>query len=417
MKKNRILAIFAAAALAAVSVFTPIADNIGLSVPASAVTSDGLWLSAPTDNPDPADKGNAANTKYINSLQPGDEVQLNITIPDLASDLNSVQLKIKYNYAVDENTLEESNVDLVECTRWYQTGWERAKNEYIVNGQKRTLYTNDELSMIERWPAAGDYIGNGVGHTGEANFKKTEFTDAAYLTLTSPTGDNAITAFNGQSVTLFARFKIKSVNSVSDLNFKIVEHLFDDGTDTDIWDPAANQITAKGTIAAAITGKIVPYNFDNNPAIEISIDAPGVVNWCTIPNAPGVDPVITTDGTFEFKGLKPECKYTLKINDVWCKNDSFEVAATKFTTMTYDIGNWAIWLYGDVDNDGIIGASDATQILRCVVGKNSVLYGKVAGDDVFDIADVNEDGIVNVRDATQILKKAAGLASVFDGKP
>ena len=107
----------------------------------------------------------------------------------------------------------------------------------------------------------------------------------------------------------------------------------------------------------------------------------------------------------------------MKINDVWCKNDSFEVAATKFTTMTYDIGNWAIWLYGDVDNDGIIGASDATQILRCVVGKNSVLYGKAAGDDVFDIADVNEDGIVNVRDATQILKKAAGLASVFDGKP
>ena len=413
MKKNKLMAIFAAAAMAAVSFLTPIADDIGFSVPASAVTSDGLWLSAPTDTPDPADKGSADNTKYINSLMPGDIVQLNLTVPDLETNLNGIQLKIKYDDS------------LVECVRWYQTGWERSKNEYIspTTGKKAYLYTDDELANIEGlppyttpWPAAGDYIGNGYG-TGEANFKRTEFTDGAYLTLVSPTGENAINAFNGNVVTLFARFKVKSAATISHPEFEIIEHVFDDTTDTDVWDPADDQIKTTATIAGVIKGKITPYDFDNNPPVTIEIETPATVNWYTVPGVPFAGPVTTTDGNFEFKGLTPGLTYRLKITNVWCKNDKYEVSGDKFKNMTYDIGNWAIWLYGDVDNDGNIGASDATQILRYVVGKNSLLYGTGIGDDIYEIADVNEDDIVNVRDATQILKKAAGLASVFDGKP
>ena len=406
MKKNRLLAIFAAATMAAVSVFTPIADNIGFSVPASAITSDGLWLSAPTDTPDPTDKGSADNKQYINSLMPGDIVQLNLTVPNLLTDLNGIQLKIKYDDS------------LVECVQWYQTGWERAKNEYIspTTGKKAYFYTEDELTMIESWPAAGDHIANGFG-TGEANFKRTELTDAAYLSLVSPTGIAPIEAFNGQAVTLFARFKVKSTTTISFPEFEIVEHVFDDTNDTDVWDPANDQIKATGTIAGVIKGKITPYDFDINPPVTIEIETPSTINWYTVPGVPTAGPVTTADGSFEFKGLTPGLTYRLKIDNVWCKNSTYEVTGDKFKNMTYDIGNWAIWLYGDIDQDGIIGASDATQILRYVVGKNSILYGTGIGDDIFDIADVNEDDVVNVRDATQILKKAAGLVSVFDSKP
>ena len=85
-----------------------------------------------------------------------------------------------------------------------------------------------------------------------------------------------------------------------------------------------------------------------------------------------------------------------------------------------DLGGIALWLYGDVNNDGAANARDALQISRYAAGKSSVLD---SGSDedlaVYRLraADVNRDGEVNSKDALQISRCAAGKSSQLDLLP
>ena len=85
-----------------------------------------------------------------------------------------------------------------------------------------------------------------------------------------------------------------------------------------------------------------------------------------------------------------------------------------------DLGGIALWLYGDVNNDGAVNARDALQISRYAAGKASVLE---AGNDAdltayrLRVADVNRDGDANSRDALQISRCAAGKSSQLDLLP
>ena len=422
MKKNRLLAIFAAATMAAVSFLTPIADDIGFSVPASAVaktTGGGLWVSPVTDTPD-ADydrtKPAVVNELKIfqNSLKPGDTFQLNITVPKLNANLGNLQLKIKYDR------------EYFTCKQWYQTGWERQKNPDLGN-----YFTSAELNLIETWPAAGDFIGNGHG-TGDSNFRSTSDDDItvegdkisgneAYLVLTSPSAATGIDAFAANSATIFARFEVsQQIDEISQPTFKIVQHLFDEfesaAADPDIWDPAADQTTATVTIAGVISGTITGYDFDTNPALTVTIKSSAHIDWYTVPDVATAAPVVTTDGSFEFKGLTPGENYSLTVN-AWCLDNKKDISKTEFDDMTYDIGDWNLWLYGDVTHDGAIGAEDATQILRYIVGKPSVITSTTCDEYKIANVTVDTDTVVNVRDATQILRKACGKNSVFDNKP
>ncbi len=73
-----------------------------------------------------------------------------------------------------------------------------------------------------------------------------------------------------------------------------------------------------------------------------------------------------------------------------------------------DLGDIAIWLYGDVNGDGNIRTGDATLIYKYLAGLITLT------DDQLKAADINRDGNVRTGDATQIYKYLAGLESAFD---
>jgi len=117
--------------------------------------------------------------------------------------------------------------------------------------------------------------------------------------------------------------------------------------------------------------------------------------------------------TFTFEGLA-DGKYKLAI----LKPGKYVPAIVEITVAgaAVDVGQQKLWLYGDVNSDGITNVTDATQILRYIVSNTSAFDN---GDAVEKAqrrlaADVNGDGIANVTDATQILRYIVSNTSAFD---
>lgn len=106
-------------------------------------------------------------------------------------------------------------------------------------------------------------------------------------------------------------------------------------------------------------------------------------------------------GEYILKILKPNHvtrEYTVTVSD---------------SDVTQDV---TIWLYGDVNTDGNIDGSDATQIYRYAAGKSSIFSSGDEGTLAYRlaVADVNGEGTVDGSDATQIYRYAAGKTSIFD---
>ena len=78
-----------------------------------------------------------------------------------------------------------------------------------------------------------------------------------------------------------------------------------------------------------------------------------------------------------------------------------------------------MWLYGDVNGDGIVDSKDITQILRYISNKSSVV--STDSEDIFyrkyaaNVTALSEnDSIIDSKDATQILRYISNKTSVFD---
>lgn len=88
-------------------------------------------------------------------------------------------------------------------------------------------------------------------------------------------------------------------------------------------------------------------------------------------------------------------------------------------TTDYDCGQLKLWLYGDVNYNGVVDDSDATQVFRYASLKASVFN---TGDETTKVerllaADVNSNNIVDDSDATQIVRYAALKTSIFNTIP
>lgn len=79
--------------------------------------------------------------------------------------------------------------------------------------------------------------------------------------------------------------------------------------------------------------------------------------------------------------------------------------------------NVTVYLWGDVDGDGSITATDAQEIQRRAAGLSSVF--DITPNLAYCIlrADVDSDGSITATDAQEIQRKAAGLSSVFSTLP
>ena len=67
---------------------------------------------------------------------------------------------------------------------------------------------------------------------------------------------------------------------------------------------------------------------------------------------------------------------------------------------TYSVGD--DYILGDVNGDGVVNISDATEIQKYAVGRMNLTEAQLVSGDV------NGDGVVNISDATDIQKYAVG---------
>jgi hypothetical protein len=92
-------------------------------------------------------------------------------------------------------------------------------------------------------------------------------------------------------------------------------------------------------------------------------------------------------------------------------NLQFNIAASgvvmaSTATVEVTVGGTQIIL-GDVNNDSLVNASDASWILQHVAGNTPAGFNHAAGD-------VNKDDLVNASDASWILQLVAGIRTSFD---
>ena len=102
-----------------------------------------------------------------------------------------------------------------------------------------------------------------------------------------------------------------------------------------------------------------------------------------------------TEGNYKLVIFKPG-KYVPKIVPITVESTAL------------DLGQLKLWLYGDVNYDGKIRTSDATQINLYLAGE------RVFSDDEFASADITGDGKIRTGDVTQIYLKLSGDTSKFD---
>ena len=118
------------------------------------------------------------------------------------------------------------------------------------------------------------------------------------------------------------------------------------------------------------------------------------------------------DQTFSFNTI-PEGSYKLAI----FKPGKYvpKIVPITVESTALDLGQLKLWLYGDVNYDGVANTDDATQINRYYNGLGNII-SKASPDELVEYllaADVNCDGTVNTDDATQINRYYNGLGSCF----
>ena len=112
-------------------------------------------------------------------------------------------------------------------------------------------------------------------------------------------------------------------------------------------------------------------------------------------NGTEIDKVTSTDGTYSFSPVSPGT-YTIEVSKLNHTTRTYEITVDR-EDVVEDV---AIYLKGDVNNDGTINVKDATLLRRYVAEWDGVTVD-------IDTADVNADGIINVKDATILRRYVA----------
>ena len=112
-------------------------------------------------------------------------------------------------------------------------------------------------------------------------------------------------------------------------------------------------------------------------------------------NGTEIDKVTSTDGTYSFSSVSPGT-YTIEVSKLNHTTRTYEITVDR-EDVVEDV---AIYLKGDVNNDGTINVKDATLLRRYVAEWDGVTVD-------IDTADVNAYGIINVKDATILRRYVA----------
>lgn len=194
----------------------------------------------------------------------------------------------------------------------------------------------------------------------------------------------------------------EGVELITDLEIENIK-LFGNGSGT--WLNGANwNIYEDANIMTEIEEKIYQITFDN-------VEAYDYYEFKFLANNTWTD---SWSGVYEGSGVESEAVFNNNNNIVLnAPYDNSDITITldlrNFNYATKQGAKFTVEVnaLGDISGDGVINVTDATDIMKYVVGL--VDETKLC----VDYADVNGDGIINVTDATEIQKFLADLSSVL----
>ncbi len=408
MKKKRLLSLFAAFAVALCCLIVPGNSRIGLNTVAEASVTDGLSIEA-LDGAD------------IEALMPGDRFKVTLTIKPVDELLDTIYFNIKYNSAA------------FDVVSWYDA-------DADVLAPKGALSESAGIFPVE----------------GEDGFSYLSY-GAAGLKISAPAEERTIDLSAGAvfEATLMVRTDVPVTGGSYEITLDKTADCFQCGyfvsatgyiecwkpsdADSSVIAKVANSISGKidGIDLGDVGGTVVVLVYDGTTLIT-SGDVDPVNGRFTIKSGPedatktydlklGVRDASSTVrslwGVFTERSLYPEDDKTVTLTPPkFVKNkltDKTGIIQIKGSKDIRPIGMLTFRLFGDVNKDGSVGAGDATQILRHIVGNASSIDG--ASDEETEInkgiANVMDtDSVLNAKDATQILRKVIGVPSMFNGR-
>ena len=158
-------------------------------------------------------------------------------------------------------------------------------------------------------------------------------------------------------------------------------------------------VKAKGV---EVSGTVTSYGSDSENVTVQLIE--------TDLTEPAYEATVTGNSTTYSFETVPAGTYTLKMmkkgHAPW--TESITVGTDSITGK-----NVTVYLWGDVNRDGVVTAADAQEIQRNAAGLSSVFDTDPNSAYCTLRADVNRDGAITAADAQEIQRKAAGLSSII----
>ncbi len=173
---------------------------------------------------------------------------------------------------------------------------------------------------------------------------------------------------------------------------------------TGIDNPAAKTVVYKGSGSYSVSGNVKAFG---STSVNVTIELMSGTDILATKTVKG------KSGTYTFEDIA-EGNYTVRVSKT--KHAPREYSAVVAgADVTQDV---EIWLYGDVNSDGVINAADILQINRKIANLSS-LFNQVATVDyrtkVANITSITmNDSILNSIDTLQINRKVANMTSIFD---
>ena len=125
------------------------------------------------------------------------------------------------------------------------------------------------------------------------------------------------------------------------------------------------------------------------------------------------DTVSGNSANYSFAAV-PAGTYTLKVEKKGHAPWTEEITVDSTAITGKDV---TVYLWGDVNRDGVLTAADAQEIQRKAAGLSSVFDADPNSAYCTLRADVNRDGVITAADAQEIQRKAAGLSSTISTLP
>lgn len=279
----------------------------------------------------------------------GDYIDVTVNVPAVSANADTVEIRVDF----DPNAFE--------VTSWRP----QLTNSALTN------YSNTAGFFVIAAANINYSLNNGLSFTGRLRVKNNASSGAYVIKLSSYDVCNYDTGYRWTPV-------------VKEKTVKV----------------ASNLVSVSGTISVKATDNI------GDTASVIMTDSDDV-SMSTSVKLSFNSSTNMYEGTYIFNEAEANERYTVEITIPGCKPRS-DILSVGNTSLNSEM---IMRIPGDVDGDGKVGASDATQVLKYLVGTRSEIRGAngVIDKYLLSVAHVTNTSELSPQDATQILRYVARL--------